>query len=58
MLELHGVKYFTLKDISDKFPISYEMVVKLVESDKLESCLIDGETYVDEDTVLDFFTER
>ena len=58
MLELHGVKYFTPKDISDKFPISYEMVIKLIETDKLDSCLIDGKTYVNEETVLDFFTEH
>jgi len=58
MLELHGIKYFTIKDISDKFPVSYEMVEKLIESEKLESCLIDGKIYVDEDTVLEFFTEQ
>ncbi len=58
MIELHGVKYYSPEDISKNFPVTLEYVLKKIESEELDSCLIDGKTYVCEEDVLDFFTER
>lgn len=58
MIELHGVKYFTPEDISKNFPVTLEFVLEKIESGELDSCLIDGKTFVCEEDVLDFFTER
>ena len=58
MIELYGVKYFTPEDISKNFPVSLEFVLQKIESGELDSCLIDDETYVCEEDVLDYFTEK
>jgi hypothetical protein len=58
LIELHGVKYYTPEDISKNFPVTLEFVLKKIESDELESCLIDGKTYVCEEDMLAFFTEQ
>lgn len=58
MIELHGVKYYSPEDISKNFPVTLEFVLQKIESEELDSCLIDGKTYVCEEDVLDFFTER
>lgn len=58
MVELHGVKYFTAEDISKNFPVTLEFVLEKIESGELDSCLIGGKTFVCEEDVLDFFTER
>jgi hypothetical protein len=58
VVELYGVKYFTPEDISKKFPVTLEIVLQKIESDELDSCLLDEKPFVCEDDVLDFFTEQ
>jgi len=58
MVELHGVKYFSPEDISKNFPVTLEFVLEKVESGELDSCLLDGKTFVCEEDVLGFFTEK
>lgn len=58
MIELHGVKYYSPEDISKNFPVTLEFVLQKIESEELDSCLIDGKTFVCEEDMLDFFTER
>lgn len=58
MVELHGVKYFTPEDISKNFPVTLEFVLEKIESGELDSCLLDGKTFVCEEDVLNFFTKK
>lgn len=58
MVELYGVKYFTPEDISKNFPVTLEFIMQKIDSDELDSCLIDDKAYVCEEDVLDYFTER
>ena len=58
MVELHGVKYFSPEDISKNFPVTLEFVLEKIESDELDSCLLDDKTFVCEEDVLNFFTKK
>ena len=58
VIELHGIKYYTISDISKRLSAPVEFVKKKIESEDLEACLIGDEVYVAEDTLLDFFTNR
>ncbi|MCK4763930.1 MAG: hypothetical protein KAW12_17140 [Candidatus Aminicenantes bacterium] len=58
MIELYGVKYYNPEDIGKNFPVTLEFVLKKIETGELDCCLIDEKTYVCEDDVLDFFTEK
>jgi hypothetical protein len=57
VIELHGVKYYSPEEISKNFPVTLEFILKKIEHDELESCLINGKPYVCEEDMLTFFTK-
>jgi hypothetical protein len=58
MIELHGVKYYIPREVSQNIGVTQEFVQDKIDSGELESCLIDEVTYVSEDSVLEYFTEK
>jgi hypothetical protein len=58
MIELHGVKYYSPKDISDNFPVTLEFVQEKIDSGDLDSCIIDEKIYVCEEIMIEFFTKK
>ena len=58
MILLYGIKYYSPEDISKFFPVTLEFIQQKIESGELDSCIIDGKTYVCEEDVLAFFTEN
>jgi len=58
LIELHGVKYYSPEEISKNFPVTLEFILKKIKTEELESCLINGKTYVCEEDMLNFFTKK